>query len=174
MLRNSLALQGKFQCEMRPHLTTRSIWQNGPARICVPQASAREKCLKVPKIILCFFSNYNKVNPHSSLTFPPLALSLTCGLWVYLSSKFGSFFRTSCEVFILSYRHMTVGEEGCAFLKFQQGICLAISIQWKIQWGETVNFIPLSNPIWQVNQTFLSWVMVKSSKSGARYGFCIS
>lgn len=57
-------------------------------------------------------------NPHSCLTCSPLALSLALCLCVYLSSKSG-FFRTGCEFFILSHRHMTMGEEGCVFLKYQ-------------------------------------------------------
>lgn len=44
---------------------------------------------------------------------------------------------------------MTMGEEECVFLKFLLEICLAISVEWKIQQGESVNFIPLSNPIQQ-------------------------
>ena len=86
--------------------------QNVPAQIYYLRLYLGEMYKGATNYFGFFFSNYNKWTLHSPLSSSPLALSLT--LWsvnVFLFWVW-PFFRTSCEFFILSHRHMTVGEEG--------------------------------------------------------------
>lgn len=79
MLRHSLARKDKFQCEMRPSLTTRSHMTEWSGTDMYMSGFGWEKCLKVPKIFVGFFQiTIKEVLMPNLLSHSTISYSVVC------------------------------------------------------------------------------------------------